>query len=73
MHAVPPQKKKNEEILKDLHITQVREFVEKYRRNWKERVGSTSADRFPKSILKYQLKRKRNLGGPFKRWNASAT
>jgi hypothetical protein len=51
--------KRNEDILTELQMSQVTEFIYQYRKNWKEHV-----DRIPKMILKYQPKGKRNLGRP---------
>jgi hypothetical protein len=36
-----------------------------------EHVGRTSADRIPRKILKYELKVKRSLGRPLKKWKDS--
>jgi hypothetical protein len=47
------------------HIT---EFICQCRKNWKEHVDRMSSDRIQKMILKYQPKRKINLGRPLKRW-----
>jgi hypothetical protein len=58
--------KRNEDILTELQISQITEFIYQYRKNWKEHV-----DRIPKMILKYQPKGKRNLGRPLKRWKDS--
>jgi hypothetical protein len=58
----------NEDILTELQISQVVEFIYQYKKNWKERVDRMSSDRIPKMILKYQPKGKRNLGIPLKRW-----
>jgi hypothetical protein len=57
---------RNEDILTELRISQITEFICQYRKNWKEHV-----DRIPEMILKYQPKRKRNLGRPLKRWKDS--
>jgi hypothetical protein len=59
------------EILEELHTPQKTEFIEKYRRNWKEHVGRMSADRIPKKILQYQPKGKRSLGRSSKQWQDS--
>jgi hypothetical protein len=58
--------KRNEDILTELQMCQITEFICQYRKNWKERV-----DRIPKMILKYQPKGKINLGRPLKRWKDS--
>jgi hypothetical protein len=57
--------------MKELHTPQIREFTEKYRRNWKEHVGRMSADRILKKIFKEHPKGKRNLGRPLKQWKDS--
>jgi hypothetical protein len=62
---------RNEEVMKRLHTPQITEFIEKCRRNWEESVGRISGDRIHKKILKYQLKGKRSLGRPRKRWKDS--
>jgi hypothetical protein len=58
--------KRNEDILTELKISQITEFIYQYRKNCKEQV-----DRIPKMILNYQPKGKRNLGRPLKRWKDS--
>jgi hypothetical protein len=55
--------KRNEEIVRELQIPQITEFLKEYVRNWKE-----SIDRIPKEILKYQPKRKRSSGRCLKLW-----
>jgi hypothetical protein len=57
----------NEDILTELKMSQITEFMYQYRNNWKARVNRMSSDRIPKMILKYQPKGKRNLGRPLKR------
>jgi hypothetical protein len=59
--------KRNEDILTELQILQITEFIFQYRKNWKEHVDRMSSDRIPKRTLKYQPKGKRNLGRPWKR------
>jgi hypothetical protein len=63
--------KRNEDILTELQISQITEFICQYKKNWKEHVDRMSSDRIPKMILKYQPKGKRNLGKPLKRWKDS--
>jgi hypothetical protein len=63
--------KRNEDILTELQISQITEFIYKYRKNWKEHVDRMSSDRILKMILKHQPKEKRNLGRPLKRWKDS--
>jgi hypothetical protein len=64
-------RRRNEDILTELRMSQITEFIYQYRKNWKEHVDRMSSDRIPKMILKYQPKGKRNLGGPLKRWKDS--
>jgi hypothetical protein len=45
---------RNEDILTELQISQITEFICQYRKNWKEYV-----DRIPEMILKYQPKGKK--------------
>jgi hypothetical protein len=47
------------------------ELIYQCRKNWKEHVDRMSSGRIPKTILKYQLKGKRNLERPLKRWKDS--
>jgi hypothetical protein len=61
----------NEDILTELQISQITEFIYQYRKNWKEHVDRMSSDRTPKMILKYQPKGKSNLGKPMQRWKDS--
>jgi hypothetical protein len=50
--------KRNEDILTELQISQITEFIYQYTKNWKEHVDRMSSDRIPKMILKHQPKRK---------------
>jgi hypothetical protein len=59
--------KRNEDILTELKISQITEFIYPYRKNWKQHADMMSSDRIPKMILKYQPKGKRNLGRLLKR------
>jgi hypothetical protein len=68
IHPLGPQK--NEDILTELQLSQITEFLYQYRKNWKEHVDRMSSDRIPKMVLKYQPKEK-NLGSPLKRWKDS--
>jgi hypothetical protein len=63
--------KRNEEIVSELQIPQMTEYVEQYRRNWKEDVDRKSSGMISKMIFKYQPNRKRNLGRSLKEWNDS--
>jgi hypothetical protein len=48
--------KRNEDILTELQILQITEFIYQYRKNWNERVDRMSSDMIPKMIQKYQPK-----------------
>jgi hypothetical protein len=63
--------KRNKDILTELQISLITEFIYQYRKNWKEHVDRMSSDKILKMILKYQPKGKRNLGKPLKRWKDS--
>jgi hypothetical protein len=63
--------KRNEDILTELQMSQMTEFIYQYRKNRKEHVDRMSSDGIPKLILKFQPKGKRNLGRPLKRWKDS--
>jgi hypothetical protein len=51
---------------------QITEFIEKYRRRWKEHDGRKLAVTIPEKFLKYQPREKRSLGRPLKRWKDCA-
>jgi hypothetical protein len=59
--------RRNEDILTDLQMSQITEFIYQHRKNCKEHVDRMSFDRIPKLILEYQPKGQRNLGRPLKR------
>jgi hypothetical protein len=50
--------KRNQDILTELQISQITEFICQYRKEWKKHVDRMSSDRIPKMIVKYQPKRK---------------
>ena len=59
----------NCDIMKELQIEPIIDFLQNYRQNWKSYVN-----RMPRSRLSYQILKncpvgKRSLGRPFKRWN----
>jgi hypothetical protein len=39
---------RNEDILTELQMSQITEFIYQYRKNWKEHVDRMSSDRIPK-------------------------
>jgi hypothetical protein len=60
--------KGNEDILTELQMSQITEFLYGYR---KSMLTGWALDRMPKMILKYQPKGKRNIGRPLNRWKDS--
>jgi hypothetical protein len=59
--------KRNENILTELQISQITEFICQYRKNWKEHVDRMSSNRIPKIILKYQPKWKKKFRQTFEK------
>jgi hypothetical protein len=51
---------KRNEILTELQISQITEFIYQYRKIWKEHVDRMSSDRIPKMILKYVSTKREN-------------
>jgi hypothetical protein len=47
------ENKRNEDILTELQMSHITEFIYQYRKNWKEHVDRMSSDIIPKMILKY--------------------
>jgi hypothetical protein len=45
-------RKRNEDILTELQISQITEFIYQYRKHWKEYVDRMISDRIPKMIPK---------------------
>jgi hypothetical protein len=50
--------RRKEDILTELQISQITEFICQYRKNWKQHVDRMGSDRIPKMILKYKPKGK---------------
>jgi hypothetical protein len=50
--------KRNEDILTDLQMSQITEFMYQYRKNWKEHVDRMSSDRISKRFLNTNQKGK---------------
>jgi hypothetical protein len=63
--------KRNEDILTELQISQITEFIYQYRKSCKEHFERMSFDKIPKIILKYQTRGKKNVARPLKRWKDS--
>jgi hypothetical protein len=52
-------RRRNKEIMKELHVQQITEFIEKYSRNWEQCVGRMSADRIPEKDFKVSTEREK--------------
>jgi hypothetical protein len=59
--------RRNEDVLTELQMSQITEFIYQYRTNWKEHVDRMSSDRIPKVILKYQPKREKKFRKTFEK------
>ena len=59
--------KRNEDILHELHIERVLDYIHQYQNNAIQHVYRMPRTRFPRTILKYRPSGKRSLGGPMKR------
>ncbi|KAJ4437062.1 hypothetical protein ANN_17197 [Periplaneta americana] len=61
-------RKKNEDILQELNVSSILDYISRYQLNCKERVSRMVSSRIPKAIMKYRRNGKRSLGRPMKRW-----
>ncbi|PSN42611.1 hypothetical protein C0J52_25202 [Blattella germanica] len=59
---------RNADILEELKINPIVEYVQHYRRNWKSHVQRMNNNRAPKQILAYNPRGCRILRRPMKRW-----
>lgn len=64
---------KNFDIMKELQIEPITEYLQKYRQNWRSHVIRMPRSRIPRQILNYHPVGKRSLGRPFKRWQETVT
>jgi hypothetical protein len=60
--------KRNEEVLKELKVEPILDYICGYQINWREHVNRMSRTRIPKAVMYYQPKGKRSLGRAMKRW-----
>ena len=60
--------KRNEDILHELHIEPVLDYIHQYQSNWIQHVYRMPRTRFPRTILNYRPPGKISLGRPMKRW-----
>jgi hypothetical protein len=61
--------KRNEEVLKEVKVEPILDYICIYQNNWREHVNRMSRTRIPKAIMYYQPTGKRSLGCPVKRWH----
>jgi hypothetical protein len=61
--------KRNEEVLKELKVELILNYIYRYQNNWRQHVTRMSRTRIPKAIMYYQPRGKRSLGCPMKRWH----
>lgn len=64
-------KKRSEDIRKDLNIFNLTNRIDNMRNNWYEHVKRMPTDRIPQLLLKYKPIGHRNVGRPFTRWEDS--
>ncbi|KAJ4439354.1 hypothetical protein ANN_07476 [Periplaneta americana] len=65
--------RKNVDILQELKMDPIVNFVQQYRLQWKKHVERMDRTRWPKQILTYVPRGKRKLGRPRKRWHETVT
>ncbi|KAJ4428629.1 hypothetical protein ANN_24674 [Periplaneta americana] len=65
--------RKNVDILQELKMDPIVNFVQQYRLQWKKHVERMDRSRWPKQILTYVPRGKRKLGRPRKRWHETVT
>jgi hypothetical protein len=61
--------KRNEEVLKELKVEPILDYICRYQNNWRDHVNRMSRTRIPKAIMYYQPRGKISLGCPVKRWH----
>jgi hypothetical protein len=59
--------KRDEDILTELQISQITEFLYQYRKNWKEHVDRMSCDRIPKNDSKISTKKENKFRKTFEK------
>jgi hypothetical protein len=60
--------KRNDDILKELKIESMIDYIKHYQESCRSHVNIMSAGRFPKAVLRHRPKGKRSVGRPMKRW-----
>jgi hypothetical protein len=61
--------KRNKEVLKELKVEPILDYICRYQNNWPEHVNRMSRTRIPKAVMYYQPRGKRSLERPMKRWH----
>ena len=56
--------KRNEDVLKQLKVTPVMDYIWQYQENWRNYVHRMSNSRYTKAILKYHPAERRSVGRP---------
>jgi hypothetical protein len=59
--------KRNEDILTELQMSELTEFIYQYRKNWKEHVDRMSSDRIPKNYSKMPTSREKKFRQTFEK------
>jgi hypothetical protein len=59
--------KRNEEVLKEIKMELILDYICRYQNNWREHVNRTSRTRIPKAIMYYQPRVKKSLERSMKR------
>jgi hypothetical protein len=65
--------KKSEDILQELKVDPIMDFVQEYRKSWKEHVIRTNNNRLLKKKFKYFPCGQRSVGRPARRWAETVT
>ncbi|KAJ4433030.1 hypothetical protein ANN_15287 [Periplaneta americana] len=55
-------RRKNEDILQELNLSSILDYISRYQLNWKEHVSRMVSSRIPKAIMKYRPNGKRRHG-----------
>lgn len=64
-------RRRNEDIRKDLKIFNLTNRIESMRNNWYEHVRRMPTDRIPQQLLQYKPRGRRSVGRPITRWEDS--
>ncbi|KAJ4431286.1 hypothetical protein ANN_19883 [Periplaneta americana] len=64
-------RKRNEDIRKDLNIFNLTNRIESMRNGWYEHVRRMPTDRIPQQLLQYKPRGRRSVGRPITRWEDS--